>query len=293
MKKIALLAMAVVTSICMYAYDNTRLVVSTTAPQNYQLYVDGYLVGDQYKNGNSFYISDINSANHRVQIYKNSNSMFGGSNRKMVYDNTIFLKANTETTLTMNLFGKVVINETPLGSGGNNGGWNGGNNNGGWNGNNSGNWNNNGNQHQGHNCEGKKGKGHKKHKKRCGNDDDSWNNNGGWNNNNGGWNNNGGGWNNKVVMSDDSFSMLKQSIQNENFDDTKQEIVKQAFVNNSFSTNQVKQLVQLFSFESSKLAIAKQAYKSTVDRQNYFTVSDAFSFSSSKQELMQYIQTVG
>lgn len=292
MKKIALLAMAVVTSICMYAYDNTRLVVSTTASQNYQLYVDGYLVGDKYKNGNSFYISDINSANHRVQIYKNSNSIFGGSNRKIVYDNTIFLKANTETTLTMNMFGKVVINETPLGNGGNNGGWNGGNNNGGWNGSgnntNNGNWNNNNNPHQGHDCDNKRGKGHRKHKK-CGNNS-SWNNN----NNNGGWNNsNNGSWNTNSVMNDKAFYQLKQSIQNESFDDTKKSIALQAMRNNYFTSSQVKELVQLFTFESSKLAIAKQGYRNAIDKQNYFTVSDVFTFSSSKQELMQYIQTVG
>jgi Domain of unknown function (DUF4476) len=297
MKKIALLAMAVVTSFCMYAYDNTRLVVSTTASQNYYLYIDGYQVGDQYKNGASYYISDINSANHRIQIYKQSSSIFGGNNRKMVYDNTVFLKANTETTLSMNMFGNVVINEVPLGNSGNNGGWNGGNNNGGGNGsgnnNNNDNWNNNGNQHQGHDCEGKRGKGHKKHKK-CSNDD-SWNNNGSWNNNNnnGSGNNNNGSWNNSTAINDKAFYQLKQSIQNENFDDTKKSIALQAMRNNYFTSSQVKELVQLFTFESSKLDIAKQGYKNTVDKQNYFTVSDVFTFSSSKQELMQYIQTVG
>jgi hypothetical protein len=280
MKKIALLAMAVVMSICMYAYDNTRLIVSTTTTQNYYLFIDGYAVGDQYKNGGSYYISDINSANHRIQLYKQSSSIFGGNNRKLVYDNTIFLKTNTQTTLSVNMFGNVVINETPLGSGG----WNGGNN-GGWNGgnNNNSNWNNN-NQHQGHDCDNKRGRGHKK-QKRCGNDNS-------WNNNNGGWNNGNGGWNNSAI-NDKSFYQLKQSIQNESFDDTKKSIALQAMRNNYFTSAQVKELVQLFTFESSKLDIAKQGYKNVVDKQNYFTVSDVFTFSSSKQELMQYIQTVG
>ncbi|MBP6430890.1 MAG: DUF4476 domain-containing protein [Ferruginibacter sp.] len=276
MKKIALLAVAVVMSICMYAYDNTRLIVSTTTTQNYYLFIDGYAVGDQYKNGSSYYISDINSANHRIQLYKQSSSIFGGNNRKLVYDNTIFLKTNTETTLSVNMFGNVVINETPLGNGGwnggNNGGWNGGNNN-----NNNGSWNNN-NQHQGHDCDNKRGKGHKKHKK-CGNGNS--------------WNNNNGSWNNNSAINDKSFYQLKQSIQNESFDDTKKSIALQGMRNNYFTSAQVKELVQLFTFESSKLDIAKQGYKNVVDKQNYFAVSDVFTFSSSKQELMQYIQTVG
>jgi hypothetical protein len=285
MKKIALFIVAAILSFSSFAwYDNTRLVVSTTTSQTYYLFIDGYAVGNQYKNGNSFYISDINSANHRIQLYKESNSIFGGNNRKLVYDNTIFLKANTETMLSMNVFGNVVINENPLG----NGGWNGGNNNGGWNGNtNNGNWNKN-QQHQGHNCEGKKGKGHRKNKHRCNND--NWNN--GNNNNNGGWNN--GGWNNdRSSMNSTSFNLLKQTIQNESFDDSKQAIAKQALSKSYFTSTQIKELVQLFSFESSKLAIAKLGYNNTIDKQNYFTINDAFSFSSSKQQLIQYIQTVG
>ncbi len=299
MKKIALFMLAAILSLSSFAmYDNTRLVVSTTSSQNYYLFVDGYAVGDQYKNGNSFYISDINSANHRIQLYKQSNSIFGGNNRKLVYDNTIFLKSNTETTLSLNVLGNVVINEQPLGNSGNNngGGWNGsGNNtntnNDGWNGSNNGTSNNN--KHKGHNCEGKKGKGHKKNKHHNCDNDNSWNNNGNGNNNNGNWNNGNSGCNNKVAMNDKSFYQLKQSIQNENFDYTKQSIATQAIRNNNFTTTQVKELVQLFSFESSKLAIAKLAYKNTIDKQNYFVVNDIFSFSSSKQELMQYTQSIG
>jgi hypothetical protein len=272
-------------------------VVSTTPNQSYSLLIDGYTVGEKYKNGTSYYVNDINSATHRIQLYKQSNSIFGGNNQKLVYDNSIFLKTNTETTISVNLFGNVVINEQPLGNtGNNNGGWNGSgnnnnNNNGSWNGSNSG--ISNDNKHRGHNCDGKKGKGHKKHKHNDDDDDDnSWNNNG--NNNNGNWNSGNGGWNNtKAAINDKAFYQLKQSIQNENFDDTKQSIAAQAMSSSYFTSTQIKELVQLFSFESSKLSVAKLGYKNTIDKSNYFLVNDAFSFSSSKQELMQYTQSVG
>jgi hypothetical protein len=302
MKKITLFILSAIFSISAFAiYDNTRLVVSTTSNQSYSLLIDGYTVGEKYKNGNSFYINDINSATHRIQLYKQSNSIFGGNTQKLIYDNSIFLKANTETTISVNLFGNVVINEQAIGNGnwGNNGGWN-GNGNGEWNGsngnnNNGGGWNNNNGNSNGHNCEGKRGKGHRKHKHN--DDDNSWNNNNGWNNNNnnnGNWNNGNNGWNNtRAAINDKAFYQLKQSIQNESFDDTKQSIAAQAMSNNYFTSTQIKELVQLFSFESSKLAVAKLGYKNTIDKSNYFLVNDAFSFSSSKQELMQYTQSVG
>ena len=156
--------------------------VSTTDNQNYILLIDRFTVGNKYKNGSSYFINDINSATHRIQLYKQTNSIFGGNKRKVVYDNGLFLKTNTETIISLNMFGSVPINEEPLGnSGNNNRDWNGsGNtnntNNDGWNGSN--NPNSNTNKHKGHNCEGKKGKGHKKHKHNDDCDgDNSWNNN--------------------------------------------------------------------------------------------------------------------
>ena len=156
--------------------------VSTTDNQNYILLIDGFTVGNKYKNGSSYFINDINSATHRIPLYKQTNSIFGGNKRKVVYDNGLFLKANTETIISLNMFGSVLINEQPLGnSGNNNRDWNGsGNtnnsNNDSWNGSN--NPNSNTNKHKGHNCEGKKGKGHKKHKHNDDCDgDNSWNNN--------------------------------------------------------------------------------------------------------------------
>ena len=92
------------------------------------------------------------------------------------------------------------------------------------------------------------------------------------------------------AMNVQAFDQFKQSIGNERFDNTKLSIAKQVISTNYFMSAQVKEIVQLFTFESSKLEIAKYAYKYTLDKGSYFLVNDAFTFSNSKDELMQYIQ---
>lgn len=117
-------------------------------------------------------------------------------------------------------------------------------------------------------------------------DNDNWDDNN-WNNNNNEWNNN--DWTNRV-MNTQSFDRFKESLKNEAFDNTRINIAKQVINSNYFTTAQVKEVVQLFSFENNKLDIAKYAYKNTIDKQDYFTVADCFTFSNNKDELMRYIQ---
>ena len=90
-------------------------------------------------------------------------------------------------------------------------------------------------------------------------------------------------------MSAENFAALKTSINAQSFDSSKLNVAKQAINSNNLTAAQVKELVGLFSFESSKLEIAKYAYGRTVDRNNYYQVSDAFTFSSSVDELSGYI----
>ena len=90
-------------------------------------------------------------------------------------------------------------------------------------------------------------------------------------------------------MSPENFSALKNSINAQSFDSSKLNVAKQAIGSNSLTAAQVKELIGLFTFESSKLEIAKFAYGHTIDRGNYYQVSDAFTFSSSVDDLSGYI----
>ncbi|MFH2141714.1 MAG: DUF4476 domain-containing protein [Bacteroidota bacterium] len=92
-------------------------------------------------------------------------------------------------------------------------------------------------------------------------------------------------------MSLNEFNNLKYTIMNSSFDSSRLTIAKQAISSNGITSEQVFELMMLFSFESNKLDLAKFAYGYTVDRNNYYVVNNAFTFSSSIDDLNDYIMT--
>jgi Domain of unknown function (DUF4476) len=86
------------------------------------------------------------------------------------------------------------------------------------------------------------------------------------------------------------FSAAKKTINESSFDDTKLSTAKSIASSNCLTCDQITQICNLFSFEENKLAFAKFAYKFTTDPKNYFKVNNVFSFSSSKEELNEFIQ---
>jgi hypothetical protein len=46
----------------------------------------------------------------------------------------------------------------------------------------------------------------------------------------------------------------------------------------------------LFTFENNRLEVAKYAYRKTADKQNYYQLNDALTFSSTKEELARFIR---
>ncbi len=90
----------------------------------------------------------------------------------------------------------------------------------------------------------------------------------------------------------DQFSDMLNSIKKETFNSTKLTLAKNIIKSRPcFTTGQIRDIVSEFTFESGRLEIAKFAWDYTVDRENYYRVADAFSFSSSKEELMKYIDS--
>lgn len=88
------------------------------------------------------------------------------------------------------------------------------------------------------------------------------------------------------------LSNMLETIRNESFDKTKLTLTKNILQSNPcFRTEQVKEIIELFSFEDSKLEISKFAYDYTVDKGNYYIIADSFSFSSSKDQLMKFLQS--
>jgi hypothetical protein len=95
---------------------------------------------------------------------------------------------------------------------------------------------------------------------------------------------------NTYPMNARDFESAKQTIKNENFDETRLDIAKQIASSNCLNTNQIIDICRLITFEASKLEFAKFGYEHCVDPKNYFKVANSFTFSSSKQELNSYIQ---
>ncbi len=83
---------------------------------------------------------------------------------------------------------------------------------------------------------------------------------------------------------------MKEQIRKEWFENNRLTSAKTIIDKNNFTAQQVKEMMLLFSFENNKLEIAKYAYRKTVDKQNYYVVNDAFTFSSSKDELARFIR---
>jgi len=93
-------------------------------------------------------------------------------------------------------------------------------------------------------------------------------------------------------MPEDDYEDIKESINAKSFSSDKINVLKLAMNDRCISSNQVKEMVELFSFDADKLTVAKFLYKFTSDKQNYYKVNDAFSFSSSSAELTNYIKSV-
>ncbi len=103
---------------------------------------------------------------------------------------------------------------------------------------------------------------------------------------------NGGGWNNGYgnVLSNRDFDQIKEQIRKEWFENNRLVSTKVIIDKSNFTAQQVKELMLLFTFENNRLEVAKYAYRKTVDKQNYYQLNDALTFSSSKDDLARFIR---
>jgi hypothetical protein len=100
-----------------------------------------------------------------------------------------------------------------------------------------------------------------------------------------------GGYGCPAPMNGVMFEQAKESIKSKPFEDNKLQIAKQVLNTNCMTSAQVKEIMNVFSFEDNRLDFAKFAYGKTWDYNNYYSVNDAFKFSSSIDELNAYIQS--
>jgi hypothetical protein len=93
-----------------------------------------------------------------------------------------------------------------------------------------------------------------------------------------------------LPVSSSEFEKMTSSIKAQSFEETQLKIAKQALKSNCLSSSQIKGICKLFSFEESKLDFAIFAYKYCTDKNNYYTINDIFTFSSSVDSLNDAIE---
>lgn len=94
-------------------------------------------------------------------------------------------------------------------------------------------------------------------------------------------------------MADADFEQLRNSMKNQDYDDSRLSIAKQAISGKRLNCNQLGLLLDVMSFESSKLELAKFAYPYLTDKEAFNTVFNRFKFNSSIDELKKLSGTSG
>ena len=93
----------------------------------------------------------------------------------------------------------------------------------------------------------------------------------------------------KPMMSNEEFGQFYRSYAGKPFDKDKMETFYVAQKGMNFTTQQIVQMVKALSFDDNRLELAKTAYDNCVDRENYYKVVDAMTYSSTKEKLREYI----
>ena len=92
-------------------------------------------------------------------------------------------------------------------------------------------------------------------------------------------------------MSLGNFNAALATIKKQSFEDTRLKTAKQVITANCLNVNQIIEIANLFSFEDNKLDFAKFAYDYCTEPRNYFKLNGIFKFSSSVDELSDYVQS--
>lgn len=98
------------------------------------------------------------------------------------------------------------------------------------------------------------------------------------------------GCNNTYAMSSGNFSSAVTTIKKQSFEDAKLSTAKQIATSNCLSSSQIVEICNAFTYEQSKLDFAKFAYRHCIDTNNYFKVNNVFQFTTSTDELNEFIQ---
>ncbi|RYZ47500.1 MAG: DUF4476 domain-containing protein [Sphingobacteriales bacterium] len=93
-------------------------------------------------------------------------------------------------------------------------------------------------------------------------------------------------------LDEDDMNSLRESVGDRVTDSDKLKQLRTVLQDRSYSMEQVRTMMRWLSFESTRVEFAKWAYDNAQDRQDYWKLADDFSFSSSKDEFNDYLNTM-
>ena len=91
-------------------------------------------------------------------------------------------------------------------------------------------------------------------------------------------------------LSSEGFNRASSSIKNKSFADEKLTVFKQISRAHCMSVSQIKRFMDLFAFEEGKLEVAKLSYANCTNRENYYELNDALTYSESVDELNRFLE---
>jgi Domain of unknown function (DUF4476) len=98
----------------------------------------------------------------------------------------------------------------------------------------------------------------------------------------------GGRYDNRIERLINVESLIR-TLRKQSFDDNKIKTAKTTIRKGFLYAEDVKKLMSIFSFDDKKLDLAKFCYRYCIDQQNYFVVTEGFTFSSNADELNDFI----
>ncbi|MBC7827915.1 MAG: DUF4476 domain-containing protein [Chitinophagaceae bacterium] len=250
MKTISTLFMAIFISLASFAIPaQSKLSITVVGHRNIQIMVDNNRYEGQE---NSIVLNNLQPGSHTVRVYSSRKdqrrSIWGkGNNTQLIYSSTVYVRPGYFTGITIDRYGRALVDERAIRSNRRNDDW------------------------------------------------DDYKNDGRNNDRNDRYDGRDGRYNdqneyNRRPVSEQSFTSMVQILRREYSENSRLVLAKQMAERNYFSAEQVKYMMQLFSFENNKLELAKFAYRNTIDQKNYFVVYDALTYSSSKEQLADFIR---
>ncbi|MBZ0097967.1 MAG: DUF4476 domain-containing protein, partial [Taibaiella sp.] len=96
---------------------------------------------------------------------------------------------------------------------------------------------------------------------------------------------------NSNVLNNEDLKDMEARVEERITDTDKLKLMKSVLEDRTYYSVQVRTMLNWLVFESSRVDFAKWSYERVLDKQDYWKLEDAFTFSSSKDEFNEHIRS--